>query len=223
MNHISVVVGSALAALFSQAVAQDQEQCKSKISPSSAFLSRINTAVLLMRQGGQTSEADTQKFRALSEEAAGTRWTCSDAKVQKHCCEGIPIKILVNPSSATQCKYGVTFPYGELALTRKDHGGKDHKPKITWQLVDTTGQAPQLAFGTLGIETTSILFHRVPVDDCKPHGSGKTEFSCQGNGKGKILFWDARADHRANVYLAGHVDDSNYLCANLDPLIINTD
>lgn len=221
MIEKAIVAGVFLALLFNHAAAQVLRECTTRIKPSAAFVSRVNAAALLMNKGDPASQADALRFRTLSEEAANTRWTCSDAKQQPHCCAGIPIEIQNNSGSSTRCKFSVSFPYGELVIKRKDHDNKPQFPQITWQLVDKTGSAPELAFGTLGIEVIRKTLHRVPVDDCKLHGSGKTEFTCKGNGKGPILIWPAEADHLANVYVAGHVDQPDYRCPNVDPLIAN--
>jgi hypothetical protein len=110
----------------------------------------------------------------------------------------------------------VTFPYHELKIQRD--GGR-FKPKISWKL-DPQGVGPH-HFGSSGIEVlrpgSAWPVETTGPEKCRYDGT-QDSFRCKGNGKKY-----GRADHQANVYPEGHLDDAMYRCLDVDPLIHNVD
>ena len=207
MSRFAVSLGSVLLALATHALAQDpQAVCKSQITRSVSFVKQIKSL--------------PDRFKSIPELAprlelaASTLWTCQKGENERMCCENIPLTLLLDQSGAV-C--AVVFPYSKLEI-RRDSGS--FKPKISW-VVAQASNPPTHIFGSAGIEIIPILGSTPPVDTsglekCRYDGSSD-HFRCKGNGKNK-----AKADHIANVYPAGHLDDPNLRCGNIDPTISNT-
>lgn len=207
MSTYTILLGSVLLALASQTFAQDpQAVCKSPITPSASFDMRTKSL--------------PDRFKSIPELAprlqlaASTLWTCEKGEDKKKCCENIPLTLLLDQTGAV-C--AVVFPYSKLAIKR-DNG--NFKPKISW-VVAQASSSPTHVFGSAGIEIIPIVGSTPPVDTsglekCRYAGSSDN-FRCKGNAKNK-----AQADHIANVYPVGHLDEPEFRCRNIDPTISNT-
>ena len=193
------------------AAADDQAICLSDIQPSKRLLEKIDNQTAAL--SGTAEEKSSFKSRLIL--TASQRWTCSTLN-QATCCENIPLAVIPNSISTNKCYGAVSFPYGELTIIRNGGG---FKPVVSWVL-SPTATPPPYEFGSVGIEIVKIFGSTQPVDTsgsdkCKYKGT-HDQFKCKANGK-KF----AKADHLANVYVAGHLDEADYRCLNIDPLIAN--
>lgn len=205
MSKYAIALGGVILALAAQVLAQSQDTCKSKMTPSVSLLKRIDRA--MDRYKGSAALAP---IHLLDEQ---TLWTCSK-DTEQTCCQNIPLTVLLD-QTGTVC--AVAFPYGELTIKR-DNG--NFKPKLGWVLMQAANP-PAYVFGTDGIEIVPAGTSAPPVDTsgadkCKYDGSFD-RYRCKDNGKNK-----AKAGHIANVFPVGQVDDPAFRCGNIDPTISNT-